>query len=125
MWERATEVPGIASNIVWFGCRNGRVVRMNYRTGMARDVSAWPITSYGCAPEPWRESRRSYRTGNRLELPGSTSLAPTGTQRPSTRESRSHAVSCSRSADCGVVRPRRAGIRVLNCVAVCPVKMTL
>jgi hypothetical protein len=59
---------------------------MNYRTGMACDVSAWPITSYGWAAEP---------------------------------------VSCSRSADCGVVRPRRAGIRVLSGVAVCPVKMTL
>jgi len=37
-------------NIVWSGCDNGRVVRMDYRTGMARDVSAWPITSYGWAP---------------------------------------------------------------------------
>ena len=37
-------------NIVWSGCDNGRVVRMDYRNGMARDVSAWPITSYGWAP---------------------------------------------------------------------------
>jgi photosystem II stability/assembly factor-like uncharacterized protein len=37
-------------NIVWSGCDNGRVVRMDYKTGMARDVSAWPITSYGWAP---------------------------------------------------------------------------
>lgn len=38
------------SNIVWSGCDNGRIVRMDYRNGMARDVSPWPITSYGWAP---------------------------------------------------------------------------
>jgi photosystem II stability/assembly factor-like uncharacterized protein len=37
-------------DIVWSGCDNGRVVRMDYKNGMARDVSAWPITSYGWAP---------------------------------------------------------------------------
>ncbi|HUL74960.1 MAG TPA: hypothetical protein VLT86_17740, partial [Vicinamibacterales bacterium] len=37
-------------NIVWSGCDNGRIVRMDYRHGMARDVSPWPITSYGWAP---------------------------------------------------------------------------
>ncbi len=38
------------ANIVWSGCDNGRIVRMDYRHGMARDVSPWPITSYGWAP---------------------------------------------------------------------------
>jgi photosystem II stability/assembly factor-like uncharacterized protein len=37
-------------NIVWSGCDNGRIYRMDFRTGMARDVTAWPITSYGWAP---------------------------------------------------------------------------
>jgi photosystem II stability/assembly factor-like uncharacterized protein len=36
--------------IVWTGCDNGRIVRMDYRNGVARDVSPWPITSYGWAP---------------------------------------------------------------------------
>lgn len=49
--EDAFAVPDpVDSNIVWSGCDNGRVVRMDYRNGMARDVSAWPITSYGWAP---------------------------------------------------------------------------
>src|SRR5579864_2266200 len=38
------------ADIVWSGCDNGRVVRMDYKNGMARDVSSWPITSYGWAP---------------------------------------------------------------------------
>ena len=38
------------ANIVWSGCDNGRIVRMDYKHGMARDVSPWPITSYGWAP---------------------------------------------------------------------------
>jgi len=38
-------------NIVWSGCDNGRTYRMDFRTGMARDVTAWPITSYGWAPK--------------------------------------------------------------------------
>lgn len=37
-------------NIVWSGCDNGRIFRMDYRTGMVRDVSPWPVTSYGAAP---------------------------------------------------------------------------
>lgn len=37
-------------NIVWSGCDNGRIDRIDFRTGMARDVTAWPITSYGWAP---------------------------------------------------------------------------
>lgn len=40
--------------VVWSGCDNGRIVRMDYRTGMARDVSPWPITSYGWAPADMR-----------------------------------------------------------------------
>jgi photosystem II stability/assembly factor-like uncharacterized protein len=38
------------ANIVWSGCDNGRIYRMDFRTGMARDVTAWPVTSYGWAP---------------------------------------------------------------------------
>ncbi len=49
--EDAFAVPDpVDSDIVWSGCDNGRVVRMDYKHGMARDVSAWPITSYGWAP---------------------------------------------------------------------------
>ncbi len=49
--EDAFGVPDpVDANIVWSGCDNGRVYRMDYRTQMARDVSAWPITSYGWAP---------------------------------------------------------------------------
>jgi hypothetical protein len=49
--EDAFAVPDPADpDVVWSGCDNGRVVRMDYKHGMARDVSAWPITSYGWAP---------------------------------------------------------------------------
>ena len=49
--EDAFAVPDpVESDVVWSGCDNGRVVRMDYRNGMARDVSPWPITSYGWAP---------------------------------------------------------------------------
>lgn len=49
--EDAFAVPDpVDSDVVWSGCDNGRVVRMDYKNGMARDVSAWPITSYGWAP---------------------------------------------------------------------------
>src|SRR6185295_18426432 len=49
--EDAFAVPDPADpDVVWSGCDNGRVVRMDYRHAMARDVSAWPITSYGWAP---------------------------------------------------------------------------
>jgi photosystem II stability/assembly factor-like uncharacterized protein len=41
-------------DVVWSGCDNGRIVRMDYKTGMARDVSPWPITSYGWAPADMR-----------------------------------------------------------------------
>src|SRR5579872_4553613 len=49
--EDAFAVPDPADpDIVWSGCDNGRIVRMDYKHGMARDVSPWPITSYGWAP---------------------------------------------------------------------------
>ena len=49
--EDAFAVPDPADpDVVWSGCDNGRIVRMDYKTGMARDVSPWPITSYGWAP---------------------------------------------------------------------------
>jgi hypothetical protein len=49
--EDAFAVPDpVDTDVVWSGCDNGRVVRMDYKHGMARDVSAWPITSYGWAP---------------------------------------------------------------------------
>jgi photosystem II stability/assembly factor-like uncharacterized protein len=38
------------ANIVWSGCDNGRIYRMDHRNGTVRDVSPWPITSYGWAP---------------------------------------------------------------------------
>jgi hypothetical protein len=49
--EDAFAVPDPAdADVVWSGCDNGRLVRMDYKHGMARDVSPWPITSYGWAP---------------------------------------------------------------------------
>jgi photosystem II stability/assembly factor-like uncharacterized protein len=49
--EDAFAVPDpVDANIVWSGCDNGRIVRTDYRNAMARDVSPWPITSYGSAP---------------------------------------------------------------------------
>jgi hypothetical protein len=49
--EDAFAVPDPTNpDVVWSGCDNGRIVRMDYKTGMARDVSPWPITSYGWAP---------------------------------------------------------------------------
>jgi photosystem II stability/assembly factor-like uncharacterized protein len=49
--EDAFAVPDPAdANIVWSGCDNGRIYRMDYRTATSRDVSPWPITSYGWAP---------------------------------------------------------------------------
>ena len=49
--EDAFAVPDpVDPDVVWSGCDNGRLVRMDYKNGMARDVSAWPVTSYGWAP---------------------------------------------------------------------------
>ena len=46
----------VEANIVWSGCDNGRIDRIDIRNGMARDVSAWPITSYG-----WKPANMKYR----------------------------------------------------------------
>jgi photosystem II stability/assembly factor-like uncharacterized protein len=39
------------ANIVWSGCDNGRIDRIDFRTGMVRDVTAWPVTGLGWAPK--------------------------------------------------------------------------
>ncbi len=39
------------SNVVWGGCDNGRVYRMDYRTGMSREVTPWPVVGIGFAPK--------------------------------------------------------------------------
>lgn len=39
------------NNIVWSGCYNGDISRMDLRTGQARWVSAWPAATYGWAPK--------------------------------------------------------------------------
>ncbi|HVC19878.1 MAG TPA: hypothetical protein VNE16_07355 [Vicinamibacterales bacterium] len=38
-------------NIVWGGCDNGRLDRMDHRTGMSRDVTVWPVAGLGWAPK--------------------------------------------------------------------------
>lgn len=43
-------------NIVWSGCYNGMLTRMDFRTGQARDVSVWPDATYG-----WRPADVRYR----------------------------------------------------------------
>jgi photosystem II stability/assembly factor-like uncharacterized protein len=49
--EDAFTVPDpVDANVVWSGCDNGRIYRMDYRSATVRDVSPWPITSYGWAP---------------------------------------------------------------------------
>jgi photosystem II stability/assembly factor-like uncharacterized protein len=37
-------------NIIWSGCYNGMLTRMDLRTGQARIVSVWPASTYGWAP---------------------------------------------------------------------------
>jgi photosystem II stability/assembly factor-like uncharacterized protein len=39
------------NNIVWSGCYNGDVTRMDLRTGQERWVSPWPEATYGWAPK--------------------------------------------------------------------------
>lgn len=39
------------NNIVWSGCYNGDLTRMDLRSGQARWVSAWPEATYGWAPK--------------------------------------------------------------------------
>ncbi len=38
------------SNIVWSGNYDNMLTRMDYRTGQARDVSVWPVSTYGTSP---------------------------------------------------------------------------
>jgi photosystem II stability/assembly factor-like uncharacterized protein len=38
------------SNIVWSGCYDGDLTRMDLRTGQARAVAPWPMATYGWAP---------------------------------------------------------------------------
>jgi photosystem II stability/assembly factor-like uncharacterized protein len=37
-------------DIIWSGCYNGMLTRMDLRTGQARNVSVWPAANYGWAP---------------------------------------------------------------------------
>ncbi|MEO6964447.1 MAG: hypothetical protein ABI076_00950 [Acidobacteriaceae bacterium] len=39
------------NNIIWSGCYNGDLTRMDLRSGQARWVSAWPEATYGWAPK--------------------------------------------------------------------------
>jgi len=39
------------NNIVWSGCYNGDLTRMDLRTGQMRWVSPWPAATYGWAPK--------------------------------------------------------------------------
>ncbi|HEV2385627.1 MAG TPA: hypothetical protein VGS20_00075 [Candidatus Acidoferrales bacterium] len=49
--ESGFAVPDPAdSNIVWSGCYDGMLTRMDFRTGQARDVTVWPDAAYGWAP---------------------------------------------------------------------------
>jgi photosystem II stability/assembly factor-like uncharacterized protein len=43
------------SNVVWSGCYNGMLTRMDFRTGQARDVTVWPDASYGWPPAEVKE----------------------------------------------------------------------
>src|SRR5690348_15093987 len=38
------------NNIVWSGCYDGELTRMDLRTGQARGVTVWPDATYGFAP---------------------------------------------------------------------------
>ena len=39
------------ADVVWGGCDNGRIYRMDYRTGMSREVTPWPLVGIGWAPK--------------------------------------------------------------------------
>ncbi len=41
----------VDNNVVWSGCYNGDLTRVDLRTGQARWVSAWPEATYGWAPK--------------------------------------------------------------------------
>ena len=38
------------ANIVWSGCDNGKLDRMDFRTGQSREVTVWPDVALGWAP---------------------------------------------------------------------------
>ncbi|MGH7226055.1 MAG: glycosyl hydrolase, partial [Gemmataceae bacterium] len=42
-------------DILWTGCYNGDLTRVNLKTGQARNVSVWPVDSYGGAPADVRD----------------------------------------------------------------------
>lgn len=39
------------ANIVWSGCDNGKLDRMDFRTGQSREVTVWPDVALGWAPK--------------------------------------------------------------------------
>lgn len=45
----------VDSNILWTGCYNGDLTRVDMKTGQARNVSIWPIDNYGGAPSMYRD----------------------------------------------------------------------
>ena len=50
--EPGFSIPDPVNNdIVWSGCYNGDLTRMDLRSGQARWVSAWPEATYGWAPK--------------------------------------------------------------------------
>lgn len=42
-------------NIVWSGCYNGDLVRVNLKTGQSRNVSIWPIATFGAPTNEVRD----------------------------------------------------------------------
>lgn len=43
------------SNIIWSGCYNGELVRVDLVTGQARSIDIWPLPTYGWAPKDVRD----------------------------------------------------------------------
>lgn len=43
------------SNIIWSGCYNGMLDRMDLKTGQIRSVDVWPESTYGYAPSDVRD----------------------------------------------------------------------
>ncbi|MEO8747989.1 MAG: hypothetical protein ABI379_10110 [Rhodanobacter sp.] len=42
-------------NIIWSGCYNGDLTRIDLRTGQSRNVAVWPVATYGAAPSSARD----------------------------------------------------------------------
>lgn len=42
-------------DVIWSGCYNGDLVRVNLKTGQAHNVSVWPIANFGAAPSEVRD----------------------------------------------------------------------